>query len=181
MITNKQEGQNVATKTSKDLLDLFLEADETGQGMDEEELISNLFLFFFAGQDTSSVALSWIFYFLAQHPDVQEKLRREVEETLEERQVCWETYDSMEYLVAVVNETLRLRTPAPIYRRQAIQNDNILGYNVPSGSMIVVSLYALHRNPEYWEEPETFNPDRFLEPGKKIEFCSIICQNENEA
>ena len=56
--------------------------------MGEEELISNLFVFFFAGQDTSSVALSRIFYFLAQHFDVQEKLRREVEETLEEREVC---------------------------------------------------------------------------------------------
>ena len=57
--------------------------------MGEEELISNLFVFFFAGQDTSSISLSWIFYFLSQHPDVQEKLRREVEETLEEREVCW--------------------------------------------------------------------------------------------
>ena len=59
MITNKQEEQNVAAKSSKDLLDRFLEAfdDETGRGVNEEELISNLFVFFFAGQDTSSVAL----------------------------------------------------------------------------------------------------------------------------
>ena len=80
----------------------------------------------------------------------------------------------MEYLAAVVNETLRLRTPVPLYRQKVIQDGNILGYNVPSGSIIVISLYTLHRNPDYWEEPETFNPDRFIEPGKKNEFCSII-------
>ena len=167
MIDNKRREQNGEIKTSKDLLDLFLQAvdDETGQGMDEEELHSQLFVFLLAGHETSSTALSWIFYFLAQHPEVQEKLRREVKETLKEREVCWETYDSMEYLAAVVNETLRLQPPAPFYRRRVIESDNILGYNVPSGSMIVVSLYALHRKPEYWTDPETFNPDRFLEPG----------------
>ena len=167
MIDNKREEQNSVTKTRKDLLDLFLEAvdDETGNGMDEEELFANLLVFFLAGHDTSSTALSWIFYLLAQHPDVQEKLRNEVKETLEEREVCWETYDSMKYLAAVVNETLRLRTIGPIFGRRAIQDDNILGYNVPSGSLIIISVYSLHHNPEYWEEPDTFNPDRFLEPG----------------
>ena len=146
MITNKQEEQNVAAKTSKDLLDRFLEAfdDETGRGVNEEKLISNLFVFFFAGQDTSSVALSWIFYFLAQHLDVQENPRREVAETLEERDFSWETYDSMEYLAAVVNETLRLRTPVPLYRRKMIQDDNILGYNVPSGSIIVMISFGIN-------------------------------------
>ena len=133
--------------------------------MDEEELISNLFIFFFAGQDTSSTTLSWIFYYLAKYPDVQEKLRAEVKETMKEGAVSWETYDSMKYLAAVVKETLRLRTPAAVYRRQAIKDDNILGYNVPSGSLIIISLYALHRKPEYWTDPETFNPERFLDPG----------------
>ena len=68
-------------------------------------------------------------------------------------------------LAAVVKETLRLRTLAAVYRRQAMKDDNILGYNVPSGSLIIISLYALHRKPEYWTDPETFNLERFLEPG----------------
>ena len=168
MIHNKRQEQNDVNTTSKDLLDLFLEAvdDETGQGMDEEELHAQLFIFLLAGHETSSTALSWIFYFLAQYPDVQEKLRKEVKETMKERDVSWETYDSMEYLAAVVNEALRLRTPVPFYYRKVEEDDNILGYNVPSGSIIVVPLYTLHRKPEHWADPETFNPDRFLEPGK---------------
>jgi cytochrome P450 len=151
----------------KDLLDLLLEAvdDETGQGMDEEELHSQLFVFLVAGHDTSSTALSWVLYFLAQYPDIQEKLRSEVKETLKEREESWETYESMEYLTAVVNETLRLRPPALVTRRKVMHDDNILGYNIPTGSVIVFPLYALHRKPEYWTDPENFNPDRFLEPG----------------
>ena len=148
-------------------MDIFLEAvdDETGQGIDEEELHSHLFIFLMGGHDTTSTALSWTFYFLAQYPDVQEKLRAEVKGTMKERDVSWETYDSMEYLAAVVNEALRLRTPAPIYRRKTIVDDNILGYNVPEGSIVVVPLYALHRKPKYWTDPDAFNPNRFLEPG----------------
>ena len=98
MIDNKRREQNGVSTASKDLLDLILLQsvdDETSHGMDEDELHSQLFIFLLAGHETSSTALSWIFYFLAQHPEVQEKLRREVKKTLKEREVCWETYDSM--------------------------------------------------------------------------------------
>ncbi|CAB4009548.1 cytochrome P450 4c21-like [Paramuricea clavata] len=169
IIDNKQEKQRGMSSRRKDLLDLLLEAvdDETGQGMDEEELHSQLFIFLVAGHDTSSTALSWALYFLAQYPDIQEKLRSEVKETLKEREESWETYESMEYLTAVVNETLRLRPPAPVTRRKVMHDDNILGYNIPTGSVIVFPLYALHRKPEYWTDPENFNPDRFLETDKQ--------------
>ncbi|XP_028416656.1 cytochrome P450 3A7-like isoform X2 [Dendronephthya gigantea] len=155
--------------TRKDLLDLLLEAvdDETGKGMDEEELFSQIFIFLFAGHETSAVSMSWLLYFLAQNPDVQKRLRQEVKITLNEKEECWETYDSMEYLTAVVNESLRLRPSAPVYRRKVIQEDNILGYKIPADSVIVIPLYALHRKPEYWSDPKTFNPERFLEPNRQ--------------
>ena len=149
-------------------MDLLLEAvdDETGQSMDEEELFGQIYMFLFAGHETSSIALSWTLYFLAQYPDVQEKLRREVKESLNEQEGTWETYESMKYLSAVINESMRLRPPASVYRRKVIQDDNILGYDIPADSLIVISPYVLHRKPEYWSDPETFNPDRFLEPSK---------------
>ena len=148
-------------------MDLLLEAvdDETGQGMDQDELHSQVFVFLFAGHDTTSVALSWTLYFLAQYPDVQDKLRREVQDTLKDQELEWETYEAMEYLTAVVNESLRLRTPVPLFRRKAVQDDNILGHNIPAGSLIIIPPYIMHRKPEYWTDPEKFNPDRFLEPG----------------
>ncbi len=134
--------------------------------MNEEELFGQIYMFLFAGHETSSIALSWTLYFLAQYPDVQEKLRREVKESLNEQEGTWETYESMKYLSAVINESMRLRPPASVYRRKVIQDDNILGYDIPADSLIVISPYVLHRKPEYWSDPETFNPDRFLEPSK---------------
>ena len=135
----RQKRPNVNTKR-KDLLDLLLEAvdDETGHDMDEGELFSQVFIFLFAGHETSSIALSWVLYFLAQHPDVQQKLRREVKESLNGEEGTWETYESMKYLTAVVNETLRLRPPAAVYRRKVIRDDDILGYNIPADSVIVI-------------------------------------------
>ena len=168
IVDDKRQERSNATTKRKDLLDLLLETvdDETGQGMDEEELFAQVFLFLFAGHETSSVALSWILYFLAQHPDVQQKLRHEVKESLNGVEGTWETYESMTYLTAVVNEALRLRPPAAVYRRKVIRDDDILGYNIPADSVIVISPYVLHRKPEYWSDPETFNPDRFLEPSE---------------
>ena len=169
IINDKRQKQLDITPSRKDLLDLLLEAvdDDTGKGMDEEELFGQTFIFLFAGHDTSSLGLSWTLHFLALNPDVQEKLRREVQESLNGKEGTWETYASMKYLAAVINESLRLRPPASIYRRKTIQDDNILGYNIPADSMIILSPYVLHRKPEYWSDPETFNPDRFLETGKK--------------
>ena len=168
IIDGKREKPPDISTTRKDLLDRLLEAvdDETGQGMDEEELFGEVFTFLFAGHETSSVALSWILYYLAQYPDIQEKIRREVKETLTEQEGSWEAYESMEYLTAVINESMRLRPPAAAYRRKVIQDDNILGYNIPADSVIVIPPYVLHRKPEYWSDPETFNPDRFLESSK---------------
>ena len=134
--------------------------------MDEEELFGQVFVFLFAGHDTSSVSLTWILYFLAQYPDVQQKLRREVKESLNEQEGTWETYESMKYLTAVINESMRLRPAASIFRRKVVKDDNILGYDIPADSLIILSPYVLHRKPEYWSDPETFNPDRFLEPSK---------------
>ncbi|CAB3992331.1 cytochrome P450 4c21-like [Paramuricea clavata] len=165
IIGDKREKKPDISTTRKDLLDRLIEAvdEETGQGMDEEELFSEVFAFLFAGHETSSVALSWILYYLAQYPDIQEKIRREVLETLTEQEGSWEAYESMEYLTAVINESMRLRPPVSVYRRKVIRDDNILGYNIPADSVIVISPYVVHRKPEYWSDPETFNPDRFLE------------------
>ena len=144
--------------------------------MDEEELFAQVFVFFFAGHETSSVSLTWILHFLAQYPDVQQKLRREVKESLNEQEGTWETYESMKYLTAVINESMRLRPAVicSIYRRKVIQEDNILGYDIPADSLIIISPYVLHHKPEYWPDPETFNPDRFLEPGKSFKHANKI-------
>ena len=105
---------------------------------------------------------------------IQKKLRREVIESLNEQEGTWETYESMKYLTAVINESMRLRPAVAAYRRKVIQEDNILGYDIFADSLIIISPYVLHRKPEYWPDPETFNPDRFLEPGKSFRHANKI-------
>lgn len=140
--------------------------EDSGKHMSEEELHSQVWIFMLAGHETSSVTLSWTLYFLALYPEIQEKVRREIEEALKDNDPEWDTFDSMEYLAAVINESMRLRPPAALFVRILAQEDDILGYKVPAGSMAVLSPYILHRNPKYWKDPETFNPNRFLAPDK---------------
>ncbi|XP_028416652.1 cytochrome P450 3A16-like [Dendronephthya gigantea] len=168
-IAGKLEKKIDQSTAQKNLLDLLLEAvdDETGEGMDEEELFSQVFLFLLAGYGTSATTLSWILFFLAQYPEVQEKLRQEVEVTLNEKEECWETYDSMKYLTSVINESQRLCPVSPLFRRVVLREDKILGHNIPAGSLVLVPVFSLHRKPEYWSDPETFNPERFLEPNRQ--------------
>lgn len=149
------------------MLDLLIEEynECSGQRL-EDELRSQLFVFMLAGYETTSVALAWTSYFFALYPEVQEKARREIEETLKDNDLEWDAFESMEYLAAVINESLRLCTPIPLFRREVIKEDNILGCKVQPGSQLFISPYLLHRRPEYWKDPEKFNPDRFLAPDK---------------
>lgn len=168
IIDDKRTKRQKATNPGRDLLDRLLEAvdDETGNSMDKEELFGQTFVFLLAGHKTSSVALSWILYHLAMFPYAQEKLRREIRETINGKEAGWENYESMKYLTAVINESMRLRPPAAVWRREVIQDDNMLGYNIPAKSMIIIPPYVLHRKPEYWSDPEIFSPERFLERSK---------------
>ena len=170
MIHQKREVQKSSPKDcvkQKDMLDHLMEAvdDENGQRMDEGELRGQVFVFMLAGHETSSVSLSWTLYFLAQYPEIQDKVRREIKEKLKDSELIWDTFEAMEYLTAVINESLRMRPPVAILRRRVVKEDIILGYKIPQGSSVMLPLYSLHHFPNYWKDPEKFNPDRFLTPG----------------
>ena len=150
----------------KDLLDLCIEMyAKEGEEIDVQELRSQVFTFLLAGHETTSSSMSWTLYLLAQYPKIQDKLRREINENLKDRELKWDMLESMEYLTAVINESLRLRPPVTTFRRVVIKEDNVLGYKIPPGSKIMLAPFLLNRSPEYWKSPETFDPDRFLSPG----------------
>ena len=138
--------------------------DEDGKKLDEEQLRAMVFTFMVAGHETSTVSLTWTLYYLSKYPEIQEKARQEVNKTLKSETAEWNTYESMSYLGAVINETLRL-CPAGILQRQAVNEDIILGHKIPAGSVVDIPSYILHHRADYWEDPETFNPDRFLNKG----------------
>lgn len=141
------------------LLDIVDE--ETGEGMTNSQLRDEAVTIFIAGYDTSAVTLSWIFYFLAQYPEVQQKVHAEIESILGDRKPVIEDLPKFRYIEMVFQEALRLYPVAFFIGRTVDKDDVIDNYHIPSGSMAVVLTSAIQRNLDFWENPDEFNPERF--------------------
>jgi len=146
-----------------DLLSMLLAArdDDTGEGMTDEQLRVEVTTFLLAGQETTSLALTWIWYLLSQHPQAQRRLEEEVDSVLEGRPPEFSDLASLPYTRMVIDEALRLYPPAWGFSRQAVGDDELGGYPLPRGWMAFVVPFVLHRLPSMWDEPDAFDPDRF--------------------
>uniref|UniRef100_A0A1I8BCE8 Cytochrome P450 n=2 Tax=Meloidogyne hapla TaxID=6305 RepID=A0A1I8BCE8_MELHA len=117
--------------------------------------------------DTTGSVLQFAIYMLALHPEAQAKLREEINDVLGiEDQITYEHLKSMEYLQAVVQETLRIYPPAPVSNRVCNTNLNINGINLREGDLVSVPIYSIQHNEEFYPEPEKFKPERFLREEK---------------
>src|SRR5439155_2505996 len=101
---------------------------------------------------------------LSQHPDVEARLRAELERALHGRVPAVADLPNLPYTDMIVREAMRLYPPAAGFAREPIEDVTIGGYTVPKGSLVTVNTYALHRDPRFFEEPQRFNPERFA-PG----------------
>ncbi|XP_066294285.1 cytochrome P450 4F12-like isoform X2 [Branchiostoma lanceolatum] len=148
-----------------DLLSLVMSARDrdTGEGLPEEVVRHEVMTFMVAGQETTSAGLSWLLLELSRHPDVQDRLRSEVRAVLpgDDTPITWELLDQIPYLMWVVKETLRLHPPAPMTGRQALRDDRLGQYHIPAGTFVKISPAVVHRLSQYWEDPDTFKPERF--------------------
>lgn len=153
-----------------DLLGMLMEArdEETGEGMSVRQLRDEVLTLMVAGHETTSVLLSWLFYFLDRHPEVRERLEAEVDSVLSGRTPIFEDLPHLRYTRQVIDETLRIRPAAYIMTRWAQQADTVCGYNIPAQSGLVLCPYITHHLPEFWPEPQRFNPERFA-AGKEAE------------
>ncbi|XP_049767251.1 cytochrome P450 6k1-like [Schistocerca cancellata] len=133
--------------------------------MDNEDIVAQVFIFLVAGFETSSSTMMFTLYELAQHPDVQDKLRHNIVTSLSKHDGKM-TYDAileMTYLHMVIAETLRLYPPLPFIDRE-VTKDYVIpgtGIGLPKGMGVVVSLLGLHRDALFWDNPEEFVPERF--------------------
>lgn len=120
---------------------------------------------FAAGTDTTSTVLEWAMAELIRHPMIMKKLQLEVREIVKERRDILDSdLENMHYLKAVIKETLRCHTPIPLLVPRIARKDvNILGYDIPAGTMAIINAWTISRDPAYWEEPEEFKPERFLD------------------
>jgi cytochrome P450 len=149
-----------------DLLSVLLAAvdAETGTGMTDRQLRDEVMTLFLAGQDTTAHALSWAWYLVARHPDVESELLEELQRTLAGRAPRAADLPQLLYTDMIIREAMRLFPPAPMFARQPVEDVTVGEWQIPKGSLIVVSVYALHRDPRFFPEPEQFTPDRFA-PG----------------
>jgi cytochrome P450 len=147
----------------EELLSALLSAvdADTGARMSDRQLRDEMMTLFLAGQDTTAHALTWTWYLLARHPDVEAKLLEELRQALAGSAPRATDLPNLPYTEMIVREAIRLFPPAPFFGRQPIEDVTVGGWEIPKGSLIVVSTYALHRDRRFFPEPEQFNPDRF--------------------
>ncbi|NXE89308.1 CP3A9 protein, partial [Menura novaehollandiae] len=175
----KQEREKEAHKGRVDFLQLMIEsqnsashgnseANHSYKALTDSEVLAQAFIFIFAGYEPTSNSLCYLAYELALHPDVQQKLLQEIDTVLPNKAPL--TYDAimkLEYLDMTVNETLRLYPLGGRLERTCKKDVEINGVTIPKGTVVTIPPYVLHRNPEYWPNPEEFRPERFTKENKE--------------
>ncbi len=158
-----------------DLLSMLLQAqdEESGGRMTDEQVRDECLTLFLAGHETTANALTWTFYLLSQNPEKQAKLHEELKQVLQnERVPTVEDLPNLKYTESVFAESLRLFPPAWTLGRLAIEEHEFGGYKIPKGSLVLLSPFVMHRDARFWENAETFLPERWekqsiREAGKK--------------
>ncbi len=149
-------------KDHGDLLSMLLAAqDDDGSGMSDEQLRDELVTLFLAGHETTANTLTWTFYLLAQNPQVTEGLLEEFKREIGDRSPTANDYPRLVYTQQVIKEVLRLYPPVWWLSREPLEDWLCDGILIPKGSEVGISQWVMHRDPEYFPEPERFNPERW--------------------
>jgi len=164
--------RRAAPSEQNDLLDMLLKArdDSSGEKMTDKQIRDEVITIFSAGHETTANLLSWTLYLLARHPDILARVRQELDGLLQGRIPNAEDLQQLAYTRAVLSESLRLRPPAGFLLRKVNKDTEVDGYLLKAGRSAIFSIYNLHHHADFWQQPEQFDPDRFLLPQKKYSF-----------
>ncbi|GIY33242.1 cytochrome P450 3A21, partial [Caerostris extrusa] len=153
--------------------------------LSEIEMLAQCILFFIVGYETTASTLTFMAYALAMNPEWQEKLIEEVDRAFEKHaEMSYDTVREMKVLDAVVSETLRMYPPALNLDRTACEDYELgnTGIVIEKGMMVCIPIYAMHYDPEFFEDPETFNPNRFMDPSETkhppVRLHAIRCRTQ---
>ena len=134
---------------------------ETGQSMNDEQLVDNLLTFYLAGHETTARALSWTLYLVANSPDWAARLEEEIARVTGGDAVRSEHVERLVLVQQVIKESMRLYPPVPMLSRQCVAATRLDGVDVAPGATVVMPIYAMHRHAKRWEDPDAFDPSRF--------------------
>ncbi|XP_056618435.1 cytochrome P450 3A30 [Triplophysa dalaica] len=175
----KLKSERVANDHKKrvDFLQLMVDSQKGGKsepgehrekGLSDHEILSQSMIFIFAGYETTSSTLTFLFYNLATNPDALKKLQKEIDETFPNKvSLDYETLMNMDYLDAALNESLRLFPPAARLERVCKKTVEINGLIIPKDMVVMIPTYVLHRDPEHWSDPDSFKPERFTQDNRE--------------
>lgn len=152
------------TEPTRDLLQLLVNAhDEDGRQMSNLQLRDEMMTLFLAGHETTAIALSWTWYLLGQHPEIEARLLAELNEVLGGRAPSSADLRRLPYTEMVIKESMRLYPPAWGIGREAREAFTMDGYHLPAGTNVIILQWLSHRDPRYFPEPERFDPERWRE------------------
>jgi cytochrome P450 len=145
-----------------DLLSMMLKAqDEDGSRMTDRQLRDEAVTLFLAGHETTAIALTWTFYLLSQHPEVEEKLHEELRTVLQGRSPKSEDMRKLPFTEMVINESMRLYPPAYAFGRETIRETRLNGITLAKGTTVFMSQWVMHRDPRFFNSPDEFRPERW--------------------
>ena len=157
------EQRRQADAPGDDLLSLLVDArDADGTGMDTQQIRDEAVVFLFAGHETTALALTFALQLLGTHQGEQERVRDEIDRVLGDRMPTNADVRELGATARAIKEAMRLYPPTFALARAAESDDEIRGCRIPRGSLVLVCQWATHRHPDFWEDPGTFSPDRFL-------------------
>lgn len=169
----RAERNGSSCQNSKDILQQIINSQAMKEStkaakLNDHEIISQVTMFAFGAFETTAKTLDFLAYVLARNPEVMTRLQKEIDSTFPNKSsVEYEALMQMEYLDTVVSECLRLYPPIARLDRKAKETVRIKGITIPKDMAVIVPVYALHRDPELWPEPEEFRPDRFSKENKQ--------------
>ncbi|KAF9576716.1 hypothetical protein EC968_005489 [Mortierella alpina] len=164
---------------ARDLMSILIRGNEQVGSLEDgkltdKELKDQIMTFLAAGHDTTSTTVTWMLHVLSTHPEVQKRVREEMLSEIgrpaEGKKLSYDALNALPYLNACVKELLRFTSPVPMVAREAAEDDNILGYDIPKGTQVFVYPAALHMlKSVFGNDAEEFKPERWMDPSKMMD------------
>jgi len=163
------ETRRESEEDSGDLLSMLLMArdEDNGERMSDKHLRDELMTIFGAGHETTATTLTWVWYVLATHPEIEAKLHAELDNVLQGRRPTMEDLPRLSYTSQVIKEAMRLYPPAFATSRDSIDETEIGGITFPKGTSFFINIYGMHRDSRFFANPDVFDPQRFSPENEK--------------
>lgn len=154
-----------------DLVSMLLAARDpenpSEPGMSDEQIRDEAMTIFLAGHETTANAMAWTWHLLSQSAEVERKLHDELASVLDQRPPTVDDVPKLEYTRAIVSESMRLYPPAWTMGRKAMEPHTIAGHAIEPGDLVILSQWIAHHDPRWWDAPDDFTPERWLQAGNR--------------